>query len=401
MAKIREKTSTKNIYYNNETKKYDIKYNYKIYDPKTQKNKYKAKWKYGINTITEAKQELALLQTKGVKNQDKDITISGIYELWKTQAKATNKSEITIRNTTQQYNMLTQFIDKDYKLKDIDDDVYYDLFVKIKDKKYSDETIHSLNSCFRKLINLAYKKKLIAENPLHRAENVKTKKKPSDEYRIITHSEFKKLDKYLKDTVFIRKGINRYDEFRLIYNFLYYSGVRIGEALAVTYKDFKSFNYYVEDNDKPLRIAPADSTQNKHMEGLKVLINKSYVTEMKITKDPKNKKNREIPLPSDFERLFLIYKNKYMKNENDRVFPCGYGTYLDIITKACKKCDLKHINLHSFRHTYITNLLSKGTPLPITEKVSGDTAETLLKTYSHLFENDIYKVLDVMEHLNN
>ena len=122
---------------------------------------------------------------------------------------------------------------------------------------------------------------------------------------------------------------------------------------------------------------------------------------MKIVKDPKNKKNREIPLPSDFERLFIIYKNKYMTDESERVFKCGYGTYLDIITKSCKKININHINLHAFRHTYITNLLTKGVPLPIVEKVSGDTAETILKTYSHLFENDIYKVLDVMEHLNN
>lgn len=398
---IRKKTGTKNIYYNNKTKKYDIKYNYKIYNPVKKENEYKSKWIYGINTITEAKQELALLTTNGIKNEDKDITLEGIYNLWKTQAEATNKSKVTIRNTQQQYNMLIQHIDKNIKLKDITEDVYYNLFVKIKDKKYSDETIHSLNACFRKLINLAYKKKLITENPLNRSENIKTKRKKSEEYRIITHSEFKKLDKYLKETKFIRLGINRYDEFRLIFNFLYYSGVRIGEALAVTYKDFKEFNYYTVDDEKPLRIAPADSTNNKHMQGLKVQINKSYVSDMKIIKDPKNKKNREIPLPSDFERLFIIYKNKYMTDESERVFKCGYGTYLDIITKSCKKININHINLHAFRHTYITNLLTKGVPLPIVEKVSGDTAETILKTYSHLFENDIYKVLDVMEHLNN
>lgn len=398
---IRTKTKYTNIYYNEDTKKYDIKYNYKVYNPVTQKNDYKQKWKYNINTLTEARQELALLQSDGIKNEDKEITLEGIYNLWKIQAEATNKSKVTIRNTQQQYNMLIQHISKDIKLKDVTEDVYYNLFVSIKDKKYADETIHSLNACFRKLINLAYKKKLISENPLNRSENIKTKKKKSEEYRIINHEEFKKLDKYLAETKFIRLGVNRYDEFRLIFNFLYYSGVRIGEALAVTYKDFKEFNYYTSEDNKPLRIAPSDSTNNKHMQGLKVQINKSYVTEMKIVKDPKNKKNREVPLPSDFERLFLIYKNKYMTDENERVFKCGYGTYLDIITKSCKKIELEHINLHAFRHTYITNLLTKGIPLPVVEKVSGDTAETILKTYSHLFENDIFQVLNVMEHLNN
>lgn len=63
--------------------------------------------------------------------------------------------------------MLVQFIPKETKLKNITDDVYYDTFVKIKEKGYAEETIHSLNACFRKLINLVYKKKLITENPLH------------------------------------------------------------------------------------------------------------------------------------------------------------------------------------------------------------------------------------------
>lgn len=58
MSKLREKTKDKNIYYNTKTGKYDIKYNYKIYNPVKQKNEYKAKWIYNINTVTEAKKQL-------------------------------------------------------------------------------------------------------------------------------------------------------------------------------------------------------------------------------------------------------------------------------------------------------------------------------------------------------
>lgn len=44
----RTKTKYKNIYYNESTKRYDVKYNFKEYDPITQKNRYKAKWKYKV-----------------------------------------------------------------------------------------------------------------------------------------------------------------------------------------------------------------------------------------------------------------------------------------------------------------------------------------------------------------
>ena len=77
----RTKTKYASIYFNEDTKKYDVKYNYKEYDPKTRKNKYKAKWVYNLMTVTEAKQELAKLQTGAVKADDQEITLEGAYEL--------------------------------------------------------------------------------------------------------------------------------------------------------------------------------------------------------------------------------------------------------------------------------------------------------------------------------
>lgn len=111
MAKkvVRTKTKYKNVYFNESTKKYDIKYNYKVYNPTKQKNEYKQKWIYNIGTVTEARNQLALLQVQGEKAEDKDITLEGIYQLWITQAEATNKSKVTIRNTTQHNNIICLF----------------------------------------------------------------------------------------------------------------------------------------------------------------------------------------------------------------------------------------------------------------------------------------------------
>lgn len=398
----RTKTKYANIYYNESTKKYDVKFNYKVYNATTQKNEYKQKWVYNLNTITEARAELVNLQAQGKKAEDKDITLEGIYNLWVKQSGVTGKSDVTVRNTEQQYNMLIKFIPKETLLKNITDDVYYDCFDKIKNHGYSEETIHSLNACFRKLVNLAFKKGLIQENPLYRAENVKTKKKKGDQYRILTHEEFEKLDAYFNNTKFYRLGKEVHRKYRLLFNVLYYSGVRIGEALALTYNDFKEFSYYRTDEKKPLRLVPTDTTKDKHIVGMKITVVKSYVSEMKITKTPKNEVNRDIPIPPCVERLFLIDKSIHLQNGGeltDRVFQNDYGTYLEAITNACNKVNIEHISPHGFRHTYISNLLSKGVPLPAIEAVSGDTQTTILETYSHLLEDDILKVLTVMQNL--
>lgn len=80
-APKRTKTKYTNIYFNEQSKLYDVKYNYKVYNPHTKKNDYKSKWVYGIATIGQAQSELAKLRANGPKPQDKDITLQGAFEL--------------------------------------------------------------------------------------------------------------------------------------------------------------------------------------------------------------------------------------------------------------------------------------------------------------------------------
>lgn len=82
----RKKTNYKSIYYNEGTKKYDVKYNYKEYDPILQKNKYKSQWVYNCLSLNEAKEALAKLQIGITKTEDKDITLASAFELWKNKA---------------------------------------------------------------------------------------------------------------------------------------------------------------------------------------------------------------------------------------------------------------------------------------------------------------------------
>ena len=52
-GKVKRKTTNyKNIYYNENTQKYDVKYNFKEYDVKAGRNRYRAKWIYNLSTIT-------------------------------------------------------------------------------------------------------------------------------------------------------------------------------------------------------------------------------------------------------------------------------------------------------------------------------------------------------------
>lgn len=71
------------------------------------------------------------------------------------------------------------------------------------------------------------------------------------------------IDAYFKNNSFYRLGENNYPKYRLLVNFLYYCGLRIGEALALTYNDFEKFDYYKKfDEDRPLRLVPSSDDTN-------------------------------------------------------------------------------------------------------------------------------------------
>ena len=400
MSVKRTKTKYKNIYFNESTKKYDVKYNFSVYDPVTGKNKYSSKWKYNLNTITEAKQELANLQVGGVKAQDKDITLEGAVELWKLKARANNYSQVTIDNTDEHMRMIYQFISKDFKVKNITEDVYYSFCSSIRNYGYSEETLYSLNSCFRKLINLCYKKKLITDNPLHTADNMRTEKKDNSD-KLIPHDDYLEIKDYFKTHNFIRLGVNNYPLYEFLFCLLYYSGLRIGEALALSWLDFEEFSYYSKREEKPVRIAPS-SSHGTHLEGLRVIVNKAYVSDIKLIKSPKNLKHRKIPLHADVQRLYYRLKNTHLQkggNLKDRIFNFEHGAVQHMLEKACKDIGLQKYTSHCFRHTFISNLIKYGVPLPVIEKVSGDTQATILERYSNMFESDELMILNAFNNL--
>lgn len=150
-----------------------MKYNYKEYSPTKGKNIYKAKWAYNCMTITEARATLATLQANGVKEDDKDITLKGMFEFWQLQANHAGYSSQTIFSTEQQLKAISKVLPLNTKLKNIDEKVYYELFNKLE-TIYSGETLHTLESTFRKLIQLAYDKEFISNNLLLKIKRKET-----------------------------------------------------------------------------------------------------------------------------------------------------------------------------------------------------------------------------------
>ena len=397
----RTKTKHPGIYYNESTYRYDVKYNYTEYDVLQGKNVYKSKWVYGLPLLKDAQAALADMKANGVKEKETELTFGGALELWKREAVADNLSPITIRNTEQHFLALSKYLPAMVKMKDITIEMYKDTLNKCRADGYSEESLHSYNATFRKLINIAYSKGYIKQNILTGQKNFRTETKK--EYRLVTADEYRMLDEYFAAGGFERNGVDNFKEYRLLFSVLYFTGLRIGEALALTYEDFESFDYYPKGKGPSIWVAVSpEDTKAPHLRGKRIKIKKSYATKSKQIRGTKNRKERTVPINDAIDyRLGRINNTAAYqsdpKKRRERLFPWTDGAVNATLARACENLGLERITCHAFRHTYISNLIRMGVPLPVIEKVSGDTQATILKRYSHMFEQDERLVLEALQ----
>lgn len=378
------RTKQPGVYKNTSTGKYDVKYCYSVVNPMTTQKEYKQKWIYNINSYTEAVQMLQKMKGNRFVPNNKEFTLEDALQLWKDKAQANQYSVMTVRNTEQQFNMIIKFMSPKIAINLITEEMYLSLIAKCREYGYSEETVWNINACIRKLINLAYKNRYIAENPITFWDsphiNQGTKR------YVIAYEDFERLSNYFYKSKYMKLGDNPYPKYYFLVNLLYFTGVRIGEAIALTYADFELYSKTPCGKKKYMRVN----------------VTKSYNSVYKLTKGVKNLKKRKIPVP---QRLIMIYQTMLQEHLqqggtlNDKIFPWQHNACTNMIKNASTSLEMRGYTCHDFRHTYISNLIRHGVPLSVIEAVSGDTQETIFKRYSHMFQGDEELVLAVFEEL--
>lgn len=208
-------------------------------------------------------------------------------------------------------------------------------------------------------------------------ETSKTRK--IKEMHFFTYEEYKQFESVLDD-----------DSFKLLFQFLYYTGARVGEALALRFTDFRN-------NFSEVEINKTITTKTK-----KVGIN--------ITNTKNVSSNRTIAIPDVLKEAL---NNYYIDcgdiagfSDLDFVFGIVKPLSTTQIERkkniACDKANLKRIRIHDFRHSHASFLINNNIPpIYIANRLGHANTEVTLRVYAHLFEHSKDLSIDMLNKVIN
>ncbi len=178
----------------------------------------------------------------------------------------------------------------------------------------------------------------------------KTDDEVLNEMKVWTPEEFEKFIAYVKDP-----------EYQLFFEFLFWTGCRRGEAIALQQVDVIGgyANIKYSQRDRTTGLKPTKTRQRR-----KIQLDKCLATRL--------------------ERRINHTKTKYVFGGDFGLAP----TTIDrIFNRAIKESGVSVIRLHDLRHSHATWLINNGVNIvAVSKRLGHATIEQTLKTYTHLLE---------------
>jgi integrase len=114
---------------------------------------------------------------------------------------------------------------------------------------------------------------------------------------------------------------------------------------------------------------------------------------------PKNGKVRYIPLTEDVCRaLYELRKPSGLIFAREDGSPLSHRMAANAIRQMCKRAGIRSVSWHILRHTFASQLASRGVPLPAIKDLLGHSTITMTMRYAHLAPSTLRDAVNVLEH---
>ncbi|MGM0168998.1 hypothetical protein IGI39_003314 [Enterococcus sp. AZ135] len=346
--------------------------------------------RYGFKSKKEAQLALNKLKIEFEKDglqKDIVITFQEAYDLWEVSYKNTVK-ESTYCKTKEMFELHILPVFKDYKVNKIPVSKAQSFAnSKVTELVNYRKTISDASRIVKFAISLGY-----AEgNPFEKITMPKRKKALDDE-SIANFFTKQELEDFLA-------AVNKNGKQKMIAFFrtLAFSGMRVGELIALTWED-------VNFKDKTIRISKT-LTRGEN--------NRLYVEQPKT-------KNSKRTIPMDQKTLdilkhwrsvqrkeFLISGYNTLK-PNQLLFSNERNTFMQLskprkwMNSIIKQNNLKRITIHGLRHTHATMLLEAGvTVKDVQVRLGHASIQITMDTYLHITDKRTHETVDQLVEYTN
>ncbi len=229
-------------------------------------------------------------------------------------------------------------------------------------------TIRLFNTRLSCIFNFGVKYYGFTSNPVRITGNI-----PDKVHRTVDFWTKDEFDRFID-------VIDKKNPYYIIFNVLYYTGMRIGELQALTFADLDLKNGIIH------------ITKTMHFETGKG----------RVVGEPKTaKSNRDISIPSFLCELLDAYEKRFYKPCKDTIlFNVDTSNARTYLIRHAVKAGVKSIRIHDLRHSHASLLIDLGfSVLLISERLGHEDPSITLKIYSHLFpsrQDELTGKLDVL-----
>ncbi len=354
---------------------------YRIVYTDRQTSKQREKSKGGFRTKREA--QIAAAEEESKINhfgfaENGDEKVSKYFEDWLEVYKRPHVKPITY--SVQERNVRLNILPRwgNFRLKDLTRTEYQKWLNELRGH-YSEGTVRRIHSIMSTAMNDAvHEFCILRQNPIQRASIPKD----VDKAESIAHFSREQLEKFLVEVKTVHKNA-KYQlstQYFVLFSLLARTGLRIGEALALTWDDIdlKAGELKVEKTlVYPLNSTPYLSTP------------KSKCSRRTVQLDPQTIAILKRHVINQKE-VILAYEN-FKPSDKKLVFHQHDGRWLrtnvvrDYFKISCKRAGLPILSPHALRHTHAVHLIEAGANIKyVSERLGHASVKITADTYLHV-----------------
>lgn len=232
-------------------------------------------------------------------------------------------------------------------------------------KPYTKTYLKTLHNQISAIINFAVRYYNLSENPVRKAGSIGLNH--AQEMNFWTLEEYLKFAECMMEEPF----------FYYCFEVLYWTGMREGELLALTFDDFD-------------------------FENKTISITKTYqiVKGEEIVGPPKTARgNRIVNMPDRLSDEMQDYFKMCYDKTGTRAFPTQKSMLARAMKRGTDRSGVKKIRIHDLRHSHVSLLISLGfSPVDIAKRV-GHESITITLRYAHMFPDAQKQMMDKLKDL--